>query len=233
MLLRVENICAGYGTHEVLHGVNLTAQVLDIVGIFGHNGAGKSTMLKTIFGLIPVKSGRIYFETEDKTHWKPSMNNYRGIGFALQEKNIFSKLNIIENLRLAGYGLVDEATVRDRIDDIFKLFPRLAERRDKGGYLLSGGERQMLALGLVLMARPKLMLLDEPSFGLAPLVVKHLFEVIQKINIELGCSVLVVEQNVKEALMVVSKVYVLREGSFVFEGDSQNHEIITRAIWGI
>lgn len=233
MLLRVENLHVNYGTHEVLHGVNLSAEEGEIVGIFGHNGAGKSTLLKAIFGLIQVKSGRILFDNEDKTHWKPSTSSRHGIGLTLQEGNIFPNLNVSENLRLAGYSWTDEAAVQKRIDDIFKLFPILAERKNKAARLLSGGERQMLALSLVLMTKPKLILLDEPSFGLAPLVVRDLFEVIRGINAEWGSSLLLVEQNVKEGLKLTSKVYVMKEGTFIFEGSGQEDERIVKAIWGI
>ena len=233
MILRADSLHVAYGTHEVLHGVNLMVKEDEIVGIFGHNGAGKSTLLKAIFGFIPIKSGRVFFKEEDKTHWNPSMSNCNGIGFTMQERNIFGKLRVIENLRLAGYGLVDEALVRKRIDDIFGLFPILSERRSKAARLLSGGERQMLAISLALMTRPKLMLLDEPSFGLAPLVVQLLFEVVRSINVEWGSSVLLVEQNVKEALVLTSKVYVMKEGTFVYEGSGQDKEAVVRAIWGV
>ncbi len=233
MILKTDSLHVGYGTHEVLHGVNLMVEEDEIVGIFGHNGAGKSTLLKAVFGFIPIKSGRVFFKEEDKTHWDPSMGNRNGIGFSMQERNTFAKLSVMENLRLAGYGLVDDALVRKRIEDIFGLFPILSERRNKAARLLSGGERQMLAISLALMTRPKLMLLDEPSFGLAPLIVQLLFEVVRSINVEWGSSVILVEQNVKEALVLTSRVYVMKEGAFVYEGSGQNKEAIVRAIWGV
>lgn len=233
MLLRVENLLAAYGTHEVLHGVSLSAQEGEVVGIFGHNGAGKSTLLKAIFGLIPVKSGRVFFENTDKTHWKQSMSSRHGIGFALQEKSIFPNLTVLENLHLGGYGLKDETQAQKNIDDIVGLFPILAERKNKAARLLSGGERQMLAVSLVLMVKPKLILLDEPSFGLAPKVVNNLFEVIRDINAKWGSSIMLVEQNVKEALKLTSKVYVMKAGTFVYEGSGQDHERIVKAIWGV
>jgi len=229
----VESLHIAYGTHEVLHGVSLTAQGREIVGIFGHNGAGKSTLLKGIFGLIPVKSGSVFFDNENKTYWKPFMSSQNGIGFSLQERNIFPNLSVLDNLRTAGCALNDDATVRKRVDDVFQLFPILAERKKKAACLLSGGQRQMLAIGLALMTRPKLMLLDEPSFGLAPIVVSNLFDVIENINAELGSSTLLVEQNVKEALKLTSRVYVMKEGRFVFEGSGKESERIMRAIWGV
>jgi len=209
------------------------AQEREIVGIFGHNGAGKSTMLKGIFGLVPVKSGRVFFDNQDKTYWKPFMSSRHGIGFSLQEGNVFPNLTVLDNLRMSGRILKDDATAQIRINDIFDLFPVLAERKKKPARLLSGGERQMLAISLGLMTKPKLMLLDEPSFGLAPLIVGNLFQVIRNINSELGSSTLLVEQNVKEALKLTSRVYVMKEGRFVFEGSGQENERIMRAIWGV
>ena len=233
MLLRVEDLNVGYGKHHVLKTVSLTAQEEEIVGIFGHNGAGKSTLLKAIFGLVPVKSGRVLFDNEDKTQWGPFMNNRHGIGFVLQEKSVFPNLSVLDNLRLGSYSLDNRATVRKKIDEILDIFPVLAKRKNSLGRLLSGGERQMLAISLVLINKPKLMLLDEPSFGLAPLIVMHLFEVIQDINAKLSSSILLVEQNVKEALKLASRVYVMKEGKFTYEGSGQDSERIMRAIWGV
>ncbi len=233
LLLKVDDIYVAYGTHEVLHGINLVVQEKEMVAVFGHNGAGKSTLLKAIFGLIPVKTGHVFFETNDKTHWKPAVSTRSGIGFTLQVGNVFPNLKVLENLSLAGYGLHDESDVQRRINYVFELFPNLAERKNKAARLLSGGERQMLAVGLVLVMRPKLLLLDEPSFGLAPLVVKNLFKVIKDINAELGSSLVLVEQNVKEALLLVSRAYVMKEGNFVYEGLSENKEQVIGAIWGV
>jgi branched-chain amino acid transport system ATP-binding protein len=233
LVLEVEGLRVRYGTHEVLHGVSLSAVHGEMVGIFGHNGAGKSTLLKAIFGLLPATSGRVTFDGEDKTRWKPSRSSRSGMGFALQEGNIFPNLTVLENLRLAGTSVADERTTAVRMDDIFRLFPVLLERAGTLTCLLSGGQRQMVAVGLALMTKPKLILLDEPSFGLAPLVVKNLFDVIREINAGWGSTVILVEQNVKESLRLVSRTYVMTGGSFVYEGPSKDEEEIVKAIWGV
>jgi branched-chain amino acid transport system ATP-binding protein len=236
--LEVRGLRAGYGTFEVLHGCDLVVPAGQIVALLGHNGAGKSTLLKAIFGAVPVGSGTVVFGGEDTTRARPFEKATRGMRLVPQDGNTFPTLTIQENLRLGGLvHLADRRDgarrLADQRDAIYQLFPILLERRLAKARVLSGGERQMLAIGIALMTSPRLILLDEPSAGLAPIMVQRLFGTVQRINRELGTAVLLVEQNVNEALRLAPTVYVMQEGRVVYQGPSADRERVIRHLWGL
>ncbi len=199
MFLEVENLQAGYGTEEVLHGVSLRVDEGEIVSILGANGAGKTTTLLTISGLVRASGGAVRFQGED-LHTLPSHEVVRrGLTQSPEGRRVFGVLSVLENLRLGAFTVGDKEKAEQTLDWIFDLFPRLHERKDQLAGTLSGGEQQMLAIGRALMGQPKLLLLDEPSLGLAPLLVKSIFETIRAIN-QSGVTILIVEQNARAAL---------------------------------
>jgi ABC-type branched-subunit amino acid transport system ATPase component len=231
-MLSVRGLRSGYGNFEVLNGIDLEVGEGRIVALLGHNGAGKSTLLKAIFGLLPARAGSIGFAGRDATHAKPFDKAAMGMRLVPQEGNVFPNLSVEDNLRLGAIKLEgDGAVLARRIEEIHRLFPILKDRREQKARVLSGGERQMLAVSIALMTDPKMLLLDEPSSGLAPLAVGRLFEMIGQIRRELGKTVLLVEQNVTAALAVSDSVYVLQEGSIVFQGPSSDKEQIIRRLW--
>ncbi|MPZ59574.1 MAG: ATP-binding cassette domain-containing protein [Rhizobiales bacterium] len=231
-MLDVRELRSGYGNFEVLDGVGLRVEAGQIVALLGHNGAGKSTLLKAVFGLLPVRGGTVVFDGVDMTQARAFEKTARGMRFVPQEGNVFQNLSVEDNLRLGALKLPgDRAALTGRIEEIFATFAILRERRASRARVLSGGERQMLAISIALMTAPKLLLLDEPSAGLAPLAVARLFELIQQIRDRLGATVLLVEQNVNEALRVAEQAYVLEEGRMVFHGPSADKENIVRKLW--
>jgi ABC-type branched-subunit amino acid transport system ATPase component len=231
-MLEIRNLHAGYGAFEALHGIDLTVSDRQIVGLIGHNGAGKSTLLKAIFGLLPVKKGTITFRGVDVTAVRAFEKAALGIRFVPQEGNVFPNLTIEDNLRLGGRKFSDDrGSLASRIDEIYEAFPALRERRHAPARVLSGGQRQMLAISIALMTEPSLLLLDEPSAGLAPIIVHQLFEMIPQIQERLGATVLLVEQNVNEVLRIAREVNVLAEGKVVFRAPSSAKEQIVRHLW--
>lgn len=231
-MLEIRNLRASYGEFEVLHGVDLTVGDGKMVALLGHNGAGKSALLKAVYGLLPITGGGVTFCGVDTTHARPFEKSALGIRFVPQEGNVFPNLSVEDNTRLGALRLPGERSgLAARIGEIYDIFPILRERRMAPARVLSGGERQMLAMSIALMTAPKLLLLDEPSAGLAPIAVHQLFEAIRQIHGQLGASVLLVEQNVTEALRMAGEVYVLEEGRLVFQGSSQDKEQIVRRLW--
>ena len=217
MFLEVENLQAGYGTEEVLHGVSLRVDEGEIVSILGANGAGKTTTLLTISGLVRASGGAVRFQGED-LHTLPSHEVVRrGLTQSPEGRRVFGVLTVLENLRLGAFTVGDKEKAEQTLDWIFDLFPRLHERKDQLAGTLSGGEQQMLAIGRAVMARPELLLLDEPSMGLAPIVVKEIFDVIKDIN-DSGTTILLVEQNARKALQIADYAYVMETGHIVLEG---------------
>jgi len=231
-MLEVRGLDIAYGAFEVLHKVDIAVGERRIVGLFGHNGAGKSSLLKGIYGLLPVRAGRVTFDGHDTTNERPFERAARGIRLMPQEGNVFRSLTVEDNLRLGALRLAGDATVHAaRFENVYGTFPILRERRRQRASVLSGGERQMLALSIALMTRPKLLLLDEPSAGLAPFLVQRMFEMIRVIRDRFGMAVLLVEQNVNEALRIVDEACVLEEGRVVFTGAASNKEQIVRHLW--
>jgi branched-chain amino acid transport system ATP-binding protein len=218
MTLIVENLHAAYGEIEVLHGVNLAVEKGQIVALLGANGAGKSTTIKAIMGLVKPSAGRILLDGRDLTGQPAHLAARAGIALVPEGRRVFKKMTVEENL-LVGGVVRTAAEVREALADVYGLFPRLSERRRQVGGTLSGGEQQMLAIGRALMSRPDFLLMDEPSLGLAPLVVESVHQAIDRIRREMGIGGILVEQNVAVALTVATRAYVLMRGSVVLEGD--------------
>jgi branched-chain amino acid transport system ATP-binding protein len=220
MLLEIENITLLYGRIQALHGISLTVNEGEIVALIGANGAGKSTTMRAISGLRPIASGSIRFAGADITRLRADLRVVRGISQAPEGRGIFPGMSVVENLEMGAYTRRDQAGIRADLDRVFGLFPRLAERRKQVGGTLSGGEQQMLAVGRALMSRPKLMLLDEPSMGLAPMLIQQIFAIITEIN-QQGTTILLVEQNAQQALSRAHRAYVLETGRIVKSGTGE------------
>ncbi len=216
MLLSTKDLIAGYGKKEVLKGVSLETREKEIISLIGHNGAGKTTCLKAIFGLIPVKNGAVIFNGVDLTRRDPAARVKGGMSLVPQERGVFQHLAVLENLQLAAYSLT-ESSVGNRLEEIYSLFPVLKERTWQRAGSLSGGEQKMLSIGMALMRRPKLVILDEPSGGLAPFLVDKTIESIRDINRHFGMAILLVEQNVRKALSISNRVYVMKMGRIILE----------------
>ena len=219
-LLRLEEVDAFYGRIQALRGISLSVREGEIVTLIGANGAGKTTTLKTISGLVKARNGRVFFDGEETTKVDAHKLVTRGIGHAPEGRRIFSRLTVQENLQMGGYTR-SRAEITQDTARVYELFPRLAERRGQRGGSLSGGEQQMLAIGRALMCRPKLMLLDEPSLGLSPILVQQIFSIIQEIN-RLGVTILLVEQNALQALKVAHRGYVLQTGTIILADSAEN-----------
>jgi branched-chain amino acid transport system ATP-binding protein len=218
-MLKIEAVHAAYGNIRALRGISLTVERGEIVTMIGANGAGKTTTLKTILGLLRPREGRILFEEERIDGLPPHQVVQRGIASSPEGRRIFSRMTVMENLELGAFARTDAANIRRDMEWVFSLFPRLRERLGQTGGTLSGGEQQMLAIGRALMARPRVLLLDEPSMGLAPILVQSIFSIIRDINRE-GTAILVVEQNARMALSVAHRGYVIQTGQIVLEGSA-------------
>ncbi len=221
VILSLSDVHTYYGHIHALQGITLDVRVGEIVTLLGANGAGKTTTLKTINGLLHPKKGKVEFDGRDVTHVPAHELVRRGIGQSPEGRRIFSRMTVMENLQMGAYSRSDKAGIARDFDRVFELFPRLQERRAQAAGTLSGGEQQMLAMGRALMTHPKLMLLDEPSMGLAPILVEEVFSIITDINKQ-GTTMLVVEQNALMALGVAGRGYVLQTGRIVREGPSQD-----------
>lgn len=225
-ILKTEGITAGYTKVDILHEVNIRVKSGEIVSVIGPNGAGKSTLLKTIFGILNPREGNVTLKNEDITGLKPDRIARKGISYVPQVDNIFPSMTIQENLEMGAFIRDDDYS--QRLDEIYDLFPVLKERRKQKAGQLSGGQRQMVAMGRALMVDPRVLLLDEPSAGLSPILVSDIFEKIIEIN-ETGLSIIIVEQNAREALKMAHHGYVLAMGKNVLDdkGDAllANEEI--------
>lgn len=221
-LLKVENLHAGYGRAEVLSGLNLRLPQGAVVTVIGPNGAGKSTTLNALMGVLPAK-GRVWFDGEDISALGLEERVMKGLALVPEKRELFTTMSVEDNLMLGGYRLMrlgqrpGEYDLREGLEKVFALFPRLKERRTQLAGTLSGGERQMLAVGRALMGQPKVLMLDEPSLGLAPLIVKEIFRIIARLR-ETGVSILLIEQNARAALEVADYGYVLETGEIGLEG---------------
>jgi len=213
-LLELENIHSYYGSIHALRGISLKVEEGEIVTLIGSNGAGKTTTLRSIHGILPPRQGEILFEGEEIQNLPAHDMIGRGIAQSPEGRKIFSRMTVRENLEMGAYHRNDKAEIEQDMDRVFELFPRLKERVKQEAGTMSGGEQQMLAIGRALMSRPKLLLLDEPSMGLAPVLVDRIFGVIREIN-EQGTTILLVEQNANVALEIATRGYVLETGAIV------------------
>jgi len=220
-MLKVINLETGYGNKQIINGVSLEVNQGEIVALVGHNGAGKSTILKAIFGLLPVWKGKVEFDGKTIQNRRPATNVKEGISFLLQGSRVFTELTVQENLEIGGYLLKTREKLKARMEEIFELFPRLRERRQQNAGTLSGGEQQMLAVANALMLQPRLLLMDEPSLGLAPQSLRAMFEMIQRINQTLGTTLLIVEQKVRQVMEIADRAYVLKLGQVSDSGQPQ------------
>lgn len=221
-LLKLENVSTFYGNIQALRGISVSVNEGEIVTLIGANGAGKTTTLMSICGITPVRAGKVILDGEDITHVSPNKIVERGISQVPEGRRIFPQLTVTENLDMGAFLRKDRAGIKADLDEVFSLFPRLAERRNQAGGTLSGGEQQMLAISRALMMRPRILLLDEPSLGLAPIFVQHIFEIIKKINVERKTTIFLVEQNAYMALKIAHKGYVLQNGMIKMEDSSEN-----------
>ncbi|MFS8664150.1 MAG: ABC transporter ATP-binding protein [Limnochordales bacterium] len=233
-MLAIENLVTHYGPVEALKGITLHVNQGEIVTLIGANGAGKSTTLRTISGLVRPTRGTITYEGHDLTALPPERIVALGIAHVPEGRRVFPLMTVLENLELGAYTRSDARAIQEDLDRVFTLFPRLAERRTQLAGTMSGGEQQMLAIGRALMARPRLLLLDEPSMGLAPIIVESIFQVIEDINKQ-GTPILLVEQNANLALSVAHKGYVLETGRIALSGTAaalRENEAVRRAYLG-
>jgi len=217
MLLEVDNITLLYGRIQALHGISLEVEEGEIVALIGANGAGKTTTMRAISGLRPVANGTVRFNGEDITRMRADLRVVKGICQSPEGRGIFPGMTVLENLEMGAYTRKDRPAINADLDRVYGLFPRLAERRKQAGGTLSGGEQQMLAVGRALMSRPKLLLLDEPSMGLAPMLIQQIFDIVTEIN-QQGTTILLVEQNAQQALSRAHRGYVLETGRIVKSG---------------
>lgn len=220
MLLELKNIVSCYGNIKALKGISLSVEEGKIVTLIGANGAGKSTTMKSIMGVMKPVEGQVFFEGKEITGEKPYHVVSQGLVLVPEGRQILQSMTVQENLEMGAYQRKDKSGIAADLEKIFDHFPRLKERAGQYGGTLSGGEQQMLAIGRAMMARPKMMLLDEPSMGLAPLVVQQIFDVVKEIN-ESGTTVLLVEQNARKALQIADYAYVMETGKIVLEGPAK------------
>ncbi|MFH1500792.1 MAG: ABC transporter ATP-binding protein [archaeon] len=219
-MLRIKELNAGYDGMEILRKVNFHASEKEIVAIIGPNGAGKSTLLKSIFNLTSIYSGKIDFNGKNITKKASYKLIKEGISFVPQGRQVFGDLTVKENLEMGAFIIKDKAKVNKKLQEIFKMFPFLKERQDEYAFKLSGGQQQMLAIGRALMQDPKLLLLDEPSLGLAPKIMKEVFKTVQDIN-KKGVGIIVVEQNARQAVKIADRTYILENGEVALTGGKE------------
>ncbi len=234
-LLEVQNVHAYYGNIHALKGISLEVNKGEIVTLIGANGAGKTTTLRTISGLLHPQEGQVRLEGEDLRQYKAHQLVRHGVAMVPEGRGIFARLSVVENLEMGAYHRSDKANIKQEMEHVYELFPRLRERRNQVAGTLSGGEQQMLATGRALMSRPNLLLLDEPSMGLAPILVETIFEIIKEINAN-GTTILLVEQNAHMALQIAHRGYVLQTGHIVLSDTAaalQANTMVQKAYLGI
>ncbi len=217
MMLKIEDLIVSYGGIEALKGVSIEVEEGKIITLVGANGAGKSTTLRSIVGLVKPKSGKIIFEDKNLQNVKTQDLIKMGITLVPEGRRVFPNLSVLENLKLGAFVRKDEANIKSDLEWVYSLFPRLKERTWQLAGTLSGGEQQMLAVGRALMSRPRLMMMDEPSLGLAPLIVKEIFRIIKEVN-KKGVTILLIEQNANAALHIADTGYVLETGNIALKG---------------
>ena len=234
MKLRCENLVKKYGVRTVVKGVSMEVQQGEIVGFLGPNGAGKTTTLQTITGMLQPKAGEIIFEGKDISKIPGHKIVSMGMAHVPEGRRVFAELSVYENLKLGAYTRKDKKEIEETLARVYKSFPRLEERKNQLAGTLSGGEQQMLAMGRALMSKPKIILMDEPSMGLSPILVEEIFHIIREISAS-GTTVLLVEQNAKKALAIADRAYVLETGNIVLSGDAKemmNNDSIKKAYLG-
>ena len=219
-MLRIQNLKSGYNGMEILHGIDFEVNPGEIVAIIGPNGAGKSTLLKSIFNLTEIYSGKIIFKDKDITRLHTHYLIQEGISFVPQGRQVFPNMTILENLEMGAFIMEDHELMKRNINDVFKKFPVLKEKQHELAGNLSGGEQQMLAIARALIQDPKLLLMDEPSLGLAPKVMNEIFKKIKEINEE-GITIIIVEQNAKKAVEIADRTYVLEDGKVALVGGKE------------
>lgn len=235
-MLKLENVQAGYGNIIAIKDINLEIEKGEIVTLIGANGAGKTTTLMTISGIVRCRSGRIMLNTKEIQGMTPDQIVKMGVCQVPEGRHIFPMLSVRENLDMGAFMRRDKSKIKEDIDYIYSLFPILKERRNQDGGTLSGGEQQMLAMSRALMARPEVMLLDEPSMGLAPLIIKQIFQIIKKINSESNTTIFLVEQNANQALQIADRGYVIENGMILLTGSAKSlldNQDIQKAYLGI
>ncbi|MBQ9924275.1 MAG: ABC transporter ATP-binding protein [Clostridia bacterium] len=220
-MLEIKDLFVSYGMMEVLHGISLKVEDKELVSVIGPNGAGKSTLIKTVMGLVKPTSGQILYNGQDITTLPAHTRAGLGIGYVPEGRRVFAKLTVEENLRMGAYELKDKKKIAENMDRVYEIFPRLGERKNQLASTMSGGEQQMLAISRALMLSPQMLLIDEVSMGLMPIMVNTCFDVIQKLNGQ-GITILVVEQNANKALKVAHRGYVLETGNIVLSDTAEN-----------
>ncbi len=217
-LLEVRDVYAGYLDYDILHGVNLHVRPGEVVCVIGPNGAGKSTVFRAVYGLIRVRQGNVVFGGEEITNSTPQQVLRAGIAIVPQLRSVFPQMTVLENLEMGMFLEKDKARISERIDVVFGLFPRLAERAKQMAGTMSGGEQRMLEIGRSLMLEPKLLMMDEPSAGLAPSITRMIFDHVRRLNEEIGLTVLMIEQNARQGLEASHRGYVLELGKNTYQG---------------
>lgn len=233
-LLEIKDLEVNYGVIKAIKGVSFDVNEGEIIALIGANGAGKTTILHTITGLIQAKKGSIVFDGKELTKTPPHKIVSMGMAHVPEGRHIFQQLSVLENLKLGAYTRKDKSEIASTLKMVYERFPRLEERKNQVAGTLSGGEQQMLAMGRALMSKPRIILMDEPSMGLSPLLVSEIFDIIKVIN-ESGTTVLLVEQNAKKALSIADRAYVLETGKITLSGDAKdliNDESVKKAYLG-
>jgi branched-chain amino acid transport system ATP-binding protein len=234
-MLEVENVSAGYGMVQILWNVSFAMKEKEIVSIIGPNGAGKTTLVKTIVGLLRAKTGTIRFKSENVEKLPPYEIVKKGITMVPEGREIFPRMTVDENMRLGAYTIRDKNEVAESKERVYEIFPVLKKKEKVLAQTLSGGEQQMLVIGRSLMSNPQLLILDEPSLGLAPIIVEKVLDTLQKIN-EDGVTILLVEQNIRDSLNLANRAYVLEEGKIIIEGEGRellNNDHIKEVYLGV
>ncbi|MBP3350991.1 MAG: ABC transporter ATP-binding protein [Lachnospiraceae bacterium] len=233
-MLEVKDLQVYYGMIQALKGVSFEVNQGEVIALIGANGAGKTTTLHTLTGLLPAKHGSIMFEGKDITKMPAHKIVEMGIAHVPEGRRVFSQLSVYENLKMGAYTRKDKKEIAENLENVYKRFPRLEERKNQRAGTLSGGEQQMLAMGRALMSNPKMIVMDEPSMGLSPIFVNEIFDIIEKVSAG-GTTVLLVEQNAKKALSIADRAYVLETGKIVLSGDAKilmNDDSIKKAYLG-
>ena len=220
-MLEIKDLFVSYGMMEVLHGISLKVEDKELVSVIGPNGAGKSTLIKTVMGLVKPTSGQVLYNGQDITRLPAYKRSGLGIGYVPEGRRVFAKLTVEENLRMGAYELKDKKKIAENMARVYEIFPRLGERKNQLASTMSGGEQQMLAISRALMLSPRMLLIDEVSMGLMPIMVNTCFDVIKKLN-DQGITILVLEQNANKALKVADRGYVLETGDIILSDTAEN-----------